>query len=110
MKALWLSRHALTWDQADSLPVPALGAEIVSVNMTLPAASHDAMMLIDATMREHGASVVPGVIPAHVAAAIARRAVRHRRCSRVFVPVAVPYAATEDGKPRPFAHSHWEEL
>lgn len=109
-KALWLSRHALTGEQLDTLPIQALGHdEIVTVNATFPAHSTDAVEMIRALAREQGADVVLAVLPAHIAAAFARQAVRHRRRSRVFVPVAIPQPAGDDGKPRPFAHSHWEE-
>lgn len=107
-RVLWLSRHAMSVAQAENLPDCAAGMEVVTQNVTYPAHSDDAVREIEALAAERNVRVVLAVLPAHIAAAFARRKGGFQKL-RLFVPVAAPQAADEDGKPRPFAHSHWEE-
>lgn len=113
MKVLWVSRHELTDEQRSNL-AGRLGlevelVEIVSVNITLPAHSDEAVPVLDSAVRQNECDVLAGVFPAHVAGALARRSGWQK--VRAFVPVSVPAPAVE-GQVRGggFSHSHWEEL
>jgi hypothetical protein len=81
--------------------------DVVHLNVTYPAYSDEAVAAISTLAAEHEARAVCAVFPAHIAAAFARR--KGWQALRVFVPVNAPQQATDDGKPRPFVHSHWEE-
>lgn len=112
MKVLWVSRHEMTPEQRSGL-AGRLGLEVelevVSVNITFPAHSDEAVPLLEAAVEQHECTVLAGVFPAHVAGALARRSGWQK--IRAFVPVSVPAPAVE-GQVRGggFSHSHWEEL
>ena len=111
-RVLWLSRHALTPAQSDDLTA-RLGfePEIVTQNETYPAYSDNAVPFIHGLARTRNARTVCAVLPAHIAGAFARLLAKDRAFPlRVLVPVNKPAAQGDDGKPRPFEHSHWEEL
>lgn len=124
-KILWLSRHTMSSSQMADLKVamqmspPSQAfeydfsmAEVVQINMTFPAHSREAVELIDSLTADQPKGwskvVVCGVFPAHIAAALARRPheIWH---PAVWAPVSVP-AFADDGSPRGFTHSHWEEV
>ena len=105
-RALWLSRHDMSAEQKDDIAEAIGGVEVVTMNVTYPAHSDDAVAEITALARARNCRVVLGVFPAHIAAAFARR--QGWQALRVFVPVSVPVAATES-QARGFTHSHWEE-
>lgn len=110
MRLLWASRHEMTAEQKSGL-AERLGSELelVSVNITLPAHSDEAVPVLDSAVRQNECDVLAGVFPAHVAGALARRSGWQK--VRAFVPVSVPAPAVE-GQVRGggFSHSHWEEL
>lgn len=118
-KVLWVSRHPMSDEQRSSLftaikasynhkfapPMPE-SIEVTSVNVTLPAYSLDAEVVIEDLLAQHGCDVLTGVFPAHVAARIATR---KNGKYLAYVPVSVPVAA-QHGETRGFEHSHWEGI
>lgn len=121
MKVLWLSRHPMsTQQQVDLLKVvrhsyrftPAFqpsAIQIITLNETLPVGKTEAFDTIKRLMDTHECEVLTGVFPAHIAADLAVRGYINTRPWVAFLPVAIPQFA-EDGSPRGFAHSHWEDL
>ncbi len=118
IKVLWLSRHEMTEDQQASLirrleysvdPFQPADITVVSANVVFEARSSVARRQIEELAREHEASVVAGVLPAHIAGAFARR--QGWQAMQVMVPVAIP-APAKEGEVRGggFVHSHWETL
>jgi hypothetical protein len=105
-RVLWLSRHEMSDEQKDDIAHIIGGAELVTMNVTYPAHSDDAVAEITALARARNCRWVCGVFPAHIAAAFARR--QGWQALRVLVPVSIPVAAVE-GQARGFTHSHWEE-
>lgn len=140
MKVLWLSRHAMTAAQTDDLRA-TLGCETVEVtplNITFPARSADALQSLNQLVAQHdlyldswgpagknpppadgGAygvrGAIAGVMPAHIAAAVARarygNGVNGSISVPVLVPVSVPAPAAEgESRGGGFIHSHWERV
>ena len=108
-RILWLSRHAPTKAQRDGLGELWPDYEVVEQNMLYPVDSDAAVSEIEDTAQSRGCSVVVAVLPAHIAASAARRQEDRKMRLPVWVPVNKAIAASEDGKPRPFEHSHFEE-
>lgn len=119
----WASRHLMTDVQLLDLIATIDGeVTVISQNLTYPAESGQALAEITAAAQECGCTVIAGVFPAHVAAAVARRSAtapeegwpewRHGyQGIHWIVPVSVP-APAKEGETRGggFVHSHWEWL
>jgi hypothetical protein len=127
---VWLSRHAMTEDQKESL-LPLLGVvssmegwsiaplrfqpddlEIKQISYTFPARSGGALDALATLVGMYPGAVFTGVFPAHIAAAIARDRCNNRNLlPPVFVPVSVPRpAAAGEVRGGGLVHSHWERL
>ena len=112
-RILWLSRHALTEEQKETLLIErrmvhwpsAVQVEFIHLNITLPAFSGDAVQGILDLREDKGADVVSGVLPAHVAAQWMQMEVK----VPLYLPVSIPAPAVE-GETRGggFVFSHWE--
>jgi len=129
MRVVWLSRHEMTATQKESLAVmvreyvgstsldPTL--DIVQRNETFPAKSGLAVRRLREIAEEEGLfdarngvkGIFAGVLPAHIAARVARQDYGGIRLPTFLVPVSVPAPAVE-GEVRGggFVHSHWEYL
>lgn len=108
-RILWLSRHDPNQDQKDDLSSMWPDYTVTVMNMTYPVGSTEAVQEITETAQARGCSIVVAVLPAHIAAAAARRNEANKMALPIYVPVNRPVAASDDGKPRPFEHSHFEE-
>jgi hypothetical protein len=112
-KVLWLSRHPMVAEQLEALG----DVEVVHLNVTFPAVGDEAAAGIRALAKEHGASTVAGVFPAHVVAALFNQCITAGAWNDQFIPkglklmmpISVP-APAKDGEVRGggFSFSHWE--
>ena len=117
MKILWLSRHQMTAAQLADLRgvltrdffTGASMAPVETMNLTLPAHSEAALDELVALARTHqlcdqwdaqDGGCIAAVLPAHIAAAVARDRLKSTRLAcPVYVPVSVPAPAV-DGETR----------
>ena len=122
---VWMSRHVMSDVQEKDLlnvideSLAAFGGAesmvVEHINMLFPARSEDAVLELAELQQKYMSvdrqTVFAGVLPAHIAAAIAcdRQRAIGLLARGVYVPVAMPAPAVE-GETRNggFVHSHWE--
>jgi hypothetical protein len=119
IRVLWLSRHALLEEQLVALKAyPCWSGneiDVVNVNFTFAAQSHAAVDQLIELIDEHGADMVAGVFPAHIAVRYLkqREQTRYRSNGKYLpelaLPVSVPAPAKEgELRGNGFTFSHWE--